>query len=59
MNRAGWGLVLGGGAARGAAHLGILAALAEAGLTPDLVVGVSIGAIVGAASRFTGTQVRQ
>lgn len=43
-----WALVLGGGAARGAAHLGLLAALSEAGLTPDLVVGVSIGAIVAA-----------
>ena len=48
MSRTRWALVLGGGAARGAAHLGILVALGEAGLTPDLVVGVSIGAIVGA-----------
>ncbi|MEK7339012.1 MAG: patatin-like phospholipase family protein, partial [candidate division NC10 bacterium] len=48
MSRPRWGLILGGGAARGAAHLGILVALGEAGLTPDLVVGVSIGAIVGA-----------
>jgi len=48
VSRPRWGLILGGGAARGAAHLGILAALGEAGLTPDLVVGVSIGAIVGA-----------
>ncbi|MGH7363502.1 MAG: patatin-like phospholipase family protein, partial [Candidatus Methylomirabilales bacterium] len=48
MSRPRWGLILGGGAARGAAHLGVLAALCEAGLTPDLVVGVSIGAIVGA-----------
>ncbi len=40
-------LVLGGGAARGAAHLGALQALLEEGLRPDLVVGVSIGAIVG------------
>lgn len=48
MSRPRWGLILGGGAARGAAHLGVLAALCEAGLTPDLVVGASIGAIVGA-----------
>jgi NTE family protein len=41
-------LVLGGGAARGAAHIGVLQALIEEGLHPDLVVGVSIGAIVGA-----------
>jgi NTE family protein len=42
-------LVLGGGAARGAAHIGVLRALSEEGLFPDLVVGVSIGSIVGAA----------
>ena len=42
-------VVLGGGAARGAAHIGVLRALAEADLQPDLVVGVSVGAIVGAA----------
>ncbi len=42
-------LVLGGGAARGAAHIGVLHGLVEAGLLPDLLVGVSIGAIVGAA----------
>ena len=34
-------LVLGGGAARGAAHIGVLRALSEEGLFPDLVVGVS------------------
>jgi len=42
-------LVLGGGAARGAAHIGVLRALSEEGLFPDLVVGVSVGSIVGAA----------
>lgn len=48
-----WALVLGGGAARGAAHLGVLQALEERGLRPDLIVGVSIGALVGAVySRF-------
>ncbi len=41
-------LVMGGGAARGAAHIGVLRALEEEGLLPDLLVGVSIGAIVGA-----------
>ena len=40
-------LALGGGAARGWAHIGILQALAEAGLEPEIVVGTSIGAIVG------------
>lgn len=42
-------VVLGGGGLRGYAHIGVLQALDEAGLRPDLVVGTSIGAIVGAA----------
>ncbi len=41
-------LVLGGGGARGLAHLGVLKALADAGLAPDMIVGTSFGAIVGA-----------
>ncbi|MFQ5881191.1 MAG: patatin-like phospholipase family protein [Candidatus Methylomirabilales bacterium] len=41
-------LVLGGGLARGAAHLGVWRALRGAQLLPERVVGVSIGAIVGA-----------
>ncbi len=40
-------LVLGGGGARGLAHLGVLTALSEEGLAPDLIVGTSFGAIVG------------
>jgi NTE family protein len=42
------GLVLGGGGARGFAHLGILRALHEARIPTDLIGGCSIGAIVGA-----------
>lgn len=42
------GLVLSGGAVRGAAHLGVLAVLDEAGIRPDLVVGTSVGSAVGA-----------
>lgn len=42
------GLVLGGGAMRGAAHLGALSVLEEAGIRPSVVVGTSVGAIVGA-----------
>jgi NTE family protein len=42
------GLVLGGGGARGFAHLGILRALREAQIPIDLIGGCSIGAIVGA-----------
>ncbi len=40
---------LGGGGLRGYAHLGVLHALEEAGIRPDIVVGTSVGAIVGAA----------
>jgi NTE family protein len=39
---------LGGGAAYGAVHLGMLRALAEAGVRPDLVVGTSVGSLNGA-----------
>ncbi|RME95730.1 MAG: patatin-like phospholipase RssA [Verrucomicrobia bacterium] len=43
------GLALGSGSARGWAHLGVIRALEEAGIRPDLVCGTSIGALVGAA----------
>jgi NTE family protein len=43
------GLALGSGSARGWAHIGILQALAERGLKPDVVTGASVGALVGAA----------
>lgn len=43
------GLALGGGAARGFAHIGILRALLARGIVPDVVVGTSIGAAVGGA----------
>ena len=41
------GLALGSGAARGWAHIGVLRALNEIGVRPDVVVGTSIGAVVG------------
>jgi NTE family protein len=41
------GLALGGGAARGFAHIGVLRTLAQHGITPDVIVGTSIGAVVG------------
>ena len=41
------GLALGGGVARGWAHIGVLRTLAAAGIVPDIVVGTSIGAVVG------------
>jgi NTE family protein len=41
------GLALGAGAARGWTHIGIVRALTEAGIQPDIVVGTSVGAVVG------------
>lgn len=43
------GLALGSGSARGWSHIGIIEALAEAGIEADIVCGTSIGAFVGAA----------
>jgi NTE family protein len=43
------GLALGSGAARGWAHVGVLRALEEIGVRPDIVCGTSVGALVGAA----------
>ena len=42
------GLVLSGGGARGFAHLGVIQALNEAGIFPDVISGTSVGAIAGA-----------
>lgn len=41
------GLALGGGAARGWAHIGVLKALDAIGIKPDIIAGTSIGAVVG------------
>lgn len=43
------GLALGSGSARGWAHIGVIRALREAGIEPDILCGCSIGALVGAA----------
>ena len=43
------GIALGSGSARGWSHIGVIRALAEAGIEPDVVCGCSIGALVGAA----------
>ncbi len=43
------GLVLGSGAARGWAHIGVLRALGEIGVKPDAIAGCSVGALVGGA----------
>jgi NTE family protein len=49
MTRPRIGLALGSGSARGWAHIGVIDALIEAGIEPDIVCGASIGALVGAA----------
>ncbi len=41
-------LVLGGGAARGFAHVGVIKALEAQGIVPEIVVGTSVGSVVGA-----------
>jgi NTE family protein len=41
------GLALGGGAARGFAHVGVIKMLESQGIKPDLVVGTSAGSVVG------------
>jgi len=41
------GLALGGGAARGWSHIGVLRALEEAGIRPHVIAGTSMGAVVG------------
>lgn len=53
MGRPTIGLALGGGGARGWAHIGVLRSLIAAGLEPDIIAGTSIGAVAGA-SYVTG-----
>lgn len=55
------GLALGGGAARGFAHIGVIQVLEEAGIRPNLVVGTSAGSLVAAlyASGKTGSELAQ
>jgi NTE family protein len=50
------GLALGGGAARGFAHIGVIKALEAQGIIPEIVVGTSAGSVVGAlyASGYNG-----
>ncbi|MDP8254446.1 MAG: patatin-like phospholipase family protein [Candidatus Alcyoniella australis] len=49
----GLALALGGGAARGLAHLGVLRILQEEGIKVDMIVGTSAGSVVGAAFSLT------
>lgn len=55
------GLALGGGAARGFAHIGVIQVLEEAGLRPDMVLGTSAGSLVAAiyASGKSGAELQQ
>ncbi|MDE2289967.1 MAG: patatin-like phospholipase family protein [Burkholderiales bacterium] len=55
------GLALGGGAARGFAHIGVIKALEAHGIHPDLIVGTSAGSVVGAlyASGLSGLQLNR
>jgi NTE family protein len=55
------GLALGGGAARGFAHVGVIQVLEEAGIRPTLVTGTSAGSLVASiyASGKSGTQLQQ
>jgi len=56
-----WALVLGGGTARGFAHIGVIKVLQQEGLMPDLVVGTSAGALIGAffAAGYSGVQMEE
>lgn len=54
-------LVLGGGGAKGFAHVGVIKVLEENGVKPTLVVGTSVGSLVGSlyASGYTAAQLEQ
>lgn len=55
------GLVLGGGGARGFAHVGVIKVLESHGITPDIIVGTSVGSVVGAlyAAGYTGYELQE
>ncbi len=48
VDTTGFALILGGGGARGIAHLGVIQVLEELGMRPSLIVGTSMGSVVGA-----------
>lgn len=54
MSKLSIGLALGGGGARGAAHIGVIHALHTSGIIPDYIAGTSAGAIIGAMYSATG-----
>jgi NTE family protein len=55
------GLALGGGAARGFAHIGVIKVLEAQGIVPDIIVGTSAGSVVGAlyAAGFNGFELQR
>ena len=55
LGRRGVGLVLSGGGARGAAHVGVYRALVERGVPVDAIAGTSMGAVLGAMMAFGTT----
>jgi NTE family protein len=61
MSQIPFSLILGGGAARGLAHIGVIKRLEELDDKPSHIIGTSIGAIVGAfyACGFTSTEMQQ
>lgn len=57
----GYGLVLGGGGARGLAHIGVWRVLEEAGIKPTVLAGTSMGGLVGAfiAAGYSGAELEK
>lgn len=53
------GLALGSGSARGGAHIGVIRALADAGIEVKCIAGTSIGSLVGAAFALNKFRDRQ
>ena len=54
-------LVLGGGGAKGFAHIGVIKALEESGITPTMIVGTSVGSLIGSlyASGYSAAELEQ
>ena len=55
------GLALSGGGAKGFAHIGVFKLLEECGLKPDIIVGTSVGSLMGAlfADGYTSGEIKE
>ena len=55
------GLALSGGGAKGFAHIGVFRLLEECGLKPDIIVGTSVGSLMGAlfADGYTSDEIKE